>query len=282
MDMEKVKSRLENATLNFSDRNLEAYELFLKKQKAAFVLGNDQEGAKRVWIFEEILKIQSYFINAYYLMLESEYFDAWCLLDRADILLGHLADHFSETGDTYRLKFIKRKIPEYQALFPYKFGMSPEYLIKEKRCGICDSVMTYESNCGHEVGEIYNGEMCYRKITDMDILGTSFVDKPRQKYSILFPVDPKHPEKKDLYNYSVLKYLVTRLASPFHDWKATWTKTRHPHNLYSFVGRNEKCPCDSGLKYKKCCLLEEGVLRPHCEFGFEVTPAPEMLKIEYS
>ena len=26
------------------------------------------------------------------------------------------------------------------------------------------------------------------------------------------------------------------------------------------VGRNEKCPCGSGKKYKKCCLLKKRVL----------------------
>lgn len=23
------------------------------------------------------------------------------------------------------------------------------------------------------------------------------------------------------------------------------------------IGRNDKCPCGSGLKYKKCCLIKE-------------------------
>lgn len=26
----------------------------------------------------------------------------------------------------------------------------------------------------------------------------------------------------------------------------------------SKYGRNQKCPCGSGLKYKKCCLKKEG------------------------
>lgn len=27
------------------------------------------------------------------------------------------------------------------------------------------------------------------------------------------------------------------------------------------IGRNEPCPCGSGMKYKKCCLLKEVVVR---------------------
>jgi len=30
-----------------------------------------------------------------------------------------------------------------------------------------------------------------------------------------------------------------------------------PHRVETKVGRNEPCPCGSGKKYKKCCLLNE-------------------------
>ena len=30
--------------------------------------------------------------------------------------------------------------------------------------------------------------------------------------------------------------------------------TQQPHQLYKSVGRNDPCPCGSGIKYKKCCL----------------------------
>lgn len=30
------------------------------------------------------------------------------------------------------------------------------------------------------------------------------------------------------------------------------------------VGRNEPCPCGSGTKYKKCCLLKPRERAPHC------------------
>ncbi len=30
-----------------------------------------------------------------------------------------------------------------------------------------------------------------------------------------------------------------------------------PHQVEAKPGRNESCPCGSGKKYKKCCLLKE-------------------------
>lgn len=31
-------------------------------------------------------------------------------------------------------------------------------------------------------------------------------------------------------------------------------------NYFGKIGRNEECPCGSGKKYKKCCLLTENEL----------------------
>ncbi len=44
------------------------------------------------------------------------------------------------------------------------------------------------------------------------------------------------------------------------------------------VGRNEKCPCGSGKKYKNCCLqkdLEEQRHQAPAEEPFEENPAPK-------
>ena len=34
---------------------------------------------------------------------------------------------------------------------------------------------------------------------------------------------------------------------------------QHARTFVKKVGRNAKCPCGSGLKYKKCCLLNNNV-----------------------
>jgi hypothetical protein len=100
----------------------------------------------------------------------------------------------------------------------------------------------------------------------------AFVKTPLQKYSVPFLVDDKTGKVTDHYDYSLIRYLARRWREPFHNWTAEWSKRRMPHARFGNVGRNDPCPCESGLKYKKCCALEDGVLRPHCEFVFEVRP----------
>jgi hypothetical protein len=116
----------------------------------------------------------------------------------------------------------------------------------------------------------------------VEFLGTAMTKEPVQKYSVVFLPDPDTGGFKDTYNYSVIRYLVDRLQSPFDGWTFDKTKMRHPHSRYSHVGRNEPCPCESGKKYKNCCLNESGVLRPHVQFHFSNPPPKEQLTIEYA
>ena len=79
-----------------------------------------------------------------------------------------------------------------------------------------------------------------------------------------------------------MNYVVQALRNPFDGWTMTWTKARHPHSRYRHVGRNDPCPCESGRKYKRCCLPEGGVLRPHIDITFEVPPPTETQAVVYT
>jgi hypothetical protein len=43
-------------------------------------------------------------------------------------------------------------------------------------------------------------------------------------------------------------------------YDSLFTENRPATNPYRSVGRNDPCPCGSGKKYKKCCLLKESPL----------------------
>ncbi len=169
-----------------------------------------------------------------------------------------------------------------QSLYPYRLFISPEILELEKCCSICKKPISIRNPCGHRVGEIYDGEYCHRDVTQCKFLSISMVDDPVQKYSVPFLVDPNTGEKNDHYNYSVVEYLVKRWPSPFHDWRVEWTTALHPKEKFGQLGSNDKCPCESGNKYKDCCLERKGILRPHCEFIFNYQIAPELKTTELS
>ena len=94
------------------------------------------------------------------------------------------------------------------------------------------------------------------------------VESPGQKYSVPFIVDAESGESRDHYDYAVVAFAVQHLESPFDPWSVQDTVKVHPHRLFKNIGRNAKCPCGSGRKFKGCCLRKEGVELPHKQFSF--------------
>lgn len=238
--------------------------------------------AKEYWCVLEALKAQRFYISAFHYLKKGSYYEAWCEFARSEGVLIHLARHFKNNWTRTRLDFVERYIEKWQSLFPYKVFFSPEILEHEKKCNICDKVVLIRSPCGHQVGEIYGGEQCIRIVTKQELLGLSVVDHPVQKYSVAFNTDPETNQKIDHYDYHLVEFAIRRLQHPFITWEYELTKTLHPHSNYSHIGRNAPCPCGAPQKYKRCCLLQSGVLRPHYEFSFGNPLTEDLRETEYS
>lgn len=282
-DLERVRQFLRDVEhRKVSDEETsEAIRGLLRSHKIEAVRRNDQEMAKLVWCYEQILLVQSTYLSAFGKLKDHSFYEAWCLLERVEIELGSLEQHFKTDTDEYRLALIEKHCKQFQSLFPYKYFASPTILQVQKVCSICNQPVSIRSPCGHRVGEIYNGEMCCRIVTEADFLELSVVENPVQKYSVLFMSDAKSGESIDHYKYDLVQHVVDGLHSAFDPWDMYETKIRHPHEFFKHVGRNEACPCGSGAKYKHCCLKESGVLRPHIEVGFSVPPPDHMKEIKY-
>jgi len=155
-------------------------------------------------------------------------------------------------------------------------------LVKEKVCSICGDPISIRNPCGHEVGEIYDGEMCLRRITEAEVLEVSLVETPGHKYAVAFASSSESGGGiKDQYNYAAVRYVIDGLRSPFDAWDLERTKRRHPHSRYYHVTQDEDCPCESGKTYEECCLSESGVLRPHLNIIFSVPPPESQTKLLY-
>lgn len=218
----------------------------LSNLKRTAVWQGDQKEAKRIWCLEQVFKVINHYLTAYRYLLNSDYFKAWCELDRADIELYFLHAHLDYSENKYNLEFIEKNINQLQKLFPYEYFASRESTINKWSCSICNQVITPRNSCSHEVGEIYNGEMCSRVAGDIEFHGIAIVKNPFDKYTVLFP------EGKE-YNYSMLENLMKNWTSPYDKWELQIR--RDLNDEYKELGRNEPCLCKSGKKYKRCCLI---------------------------
>jgi hypothetical protein len=256
----------------------------LAQLKVNVVKAGNQEFAKELWCYGEILDIQTKYLKAFNQMKNGAFYEGWCTLERVEIGVNSLEKHFDITAknDGYKILFIKTQTERFQSLFPYKYFISPGVLHIEKRCSICNTALSLRNHCGHIPGEIYDGEMCVREITQAEMLELSLVTKPVQKYSVMFLSNQDDSNQGDGYDYGLVEYVIRGLREPFHGWEAHRTQRRHPHSKFKKVGRNDMCPCESGKKYKLCCLREEGVLCPHVDIIFELAPPKDLPKIEYT
>jgi len=282
MTVDEIRTTLLGVASNHDSRDNGLISSSLKTLKEDAVGRNDQPAAKDIWCLETTLAVQNKYLAAFAELRAGKFYEGWCSLERVEINLQHLSVHLPYLANEYQLGFIDSHSRKFQSLFPYKIFMSPEILEIEKVCTICRQVVFIRRSCGHRVGEIYNGEMAAREVTKWTIVGTAMVEHPVQKYSVPFLQDPQTHQQVDHYDYSTVRYAVHALASPFDGWDVQWTKIRHPHSRFPGVGRNDPCPCESGMKYKKCCLPESGVLRPHCQFSFDVPPPLGTPTFEYA
>ncbi len=210
-----------------------------------------EEMANEIWCFETISNIQKMYLTVFSKLKENKYdnyFKAWELLERIDIELSSLKSNFDYSRNDFGLVFIESMIKEYEKLFPYEYFTSRETIVKKMRCSICGHVNTLRRHCEHKPGQLYMGEMCCQIIEDAEFIGIAIVKNPLEKYTVLFPQGME-------YNYFMLENLMPKLNTPYDRWYVDIIKESNP--IYKNIGRNDKCPCGSDKKYKKCCLGTE-------------------------
>lgn len=260
MNVEEIENYLAQKKDNFDLRYLNHIEEY----KKIAVANNDENLANYLWCLHMIGTIQSTFLSMYALLKSKEkHQNAWNLLERIDIDLSALRPHFDCNNDNYFLLYIGNIIQEYEKLFPYFIFTSREGIIKKEICSICGNVVSLRNSCGHDVGNLYMGEMCCRIVEDYELLSISLVEKPFDKYGVLTPQDKE-------YNYFMLDNLMDNISSAYDKFYVEISIIKNPK--YKSAERNKSCPCNSGKKYKKCCYGTKNELLEHHEVIYTNNP----------
>lgn len=263
---------------DFSDVtvNNPALDKTLAALKIVAVGRNDQDEASKVWRAEKIAEVQRGFIEVFAQLKRSEFYTAWCQLEQCEIVLKNLRRHHEVmTDDPHRLGYIDRMIGRWQSLYPYKVFFSPEILKKKILCGICGSTITPRSKCGHEKGNLYNGEFCHHVIAELELLSISAVEHPVQRYSVTF-LSNEDGSRHDQYNYDNIKFVVDRVSSPFHEWDSERTFKKILGSSVAHLQSDHPCPCLSGSEFSNCCSGKTELIIPHLEIEFYVQPPNDL------
>ena len=243
--------------------------------KKTFVNQNDQLGAKAAWCLEVVANIQDCFVKSHLSLKDGQFKEAWELLAQCETGVKALGRHFTELDGEFGIEHVRIHAAQLQELFQLKWGLSPGFLFEEVHCSVCNFTRSLRKDCGHIVGEIYDGEICGNIVVKAKLLEISIVDSPAQKYSIIWPDDKYLPQ------FFTLKYLADELLSPWDVWSFQKEIRRDYHPSFNNVGRNASCPCGSDLKYKRCCMRKDTVPDfPHFQFLFENDTRGQFSRLE--
>lgn len=228
----------------------------LAKRAATLKASAERNDRNSLWSVESYAEIATEYITAIRTLRDGGHYEGWCALERVEIGLKTLIANPFEEAISRRARPLAAKVALWQSLFPYRVFASPGFRYTDWKCSLCGKKSTPVSPCGHTPGKVYEGELCTRIITAVELLEISLVTNPVQKYSVMSPSGGGH-------NYSVVDFVLASVPSAFHPWGGLWTHKRHDHALFPDLTPASACPCESNLRYGECCQQEPGVRLRH-------------------
>jgi hypothetical protein len=190
-------------------------------------------------------------------ILNQKFAASWCSLQDALDLL-RLIKKFSRID----ISFFESQLTELEQLYPYNVFFSAGMVVEGLECSLCGFDIDSDE-CLHMRGQLYGGRMAtaiVQKVVRFD--HASLVTHPADKRCVVQYEDSGE-------QFKVIRYLSNLIVSntcQISDlWSLQFSKRRLPNPEYRKLGRNERCFCGSGRKFKKCCMANDYVEEDHVE-----------------
>jgi len=222
----------------------------------------------QAWYLGAYASVISLYLQAMREMAQRKFFEAWCTLERVEISLNDLKKNAGYALSDLKIDLFQELVTRWQSTYPYSVFLSPEFHIGHETCSICSQRISPHSHCGHRIGRVYGGRICYRIARDMKVVGMSLVHTPVQKYSVV------HPWKNDPDRHNLVEYVFRLIGHPFSHWDLEWTYRFEVHPLEFSDGN--ACPCGSALVYSSCCKARPGIRRRHVQVLLDQMPSPDI------
>lgn len=156
------------------------YRNELKELKKQFVEINLENEANLIYCIDNSLLAVQYELQMLVNIKEDKMREAWGNLVNAQVIYGTVLRNYPFELETTN-GYVERLEMYEKLLFPKMFFSSVGGIIKKSNCSICKE--SY-SKCNHIKGRLYNGELCVREISEMEIEEVSIVDVPANKHCI--------------------------------------------------------------------------------------------------
>lgn len=222
-------------------------------------------------IFDEVLEVakqqnnevfanSQYVVRKYFLLFcnlsvyfellkEKRYKSSWDKLQDC-IDLAKMVGSYIEKENRLEISKVLRLLSSYETLYPYSVFASSEYIVSKSHCSICGQSMLSLS-CPHIKGKLYWGEVAVEMIDEIKTFqAVALVSHPEDKRCVIELSDDNRTEVEKFKRIDQFLELNQPFLKDFSIKKIIENRMRDDIKI---VGRNERCPCGSGMKFKKCC-----------------------------
>ncbi len=225
--------------------------LFQEIKNYAIGIGNE-ELANAQYVAHIYLTLFCQISSFFDLLGKKEYKTSWnALQDCFDSV--HWIGQYTPIENRYEIPKLVDLLIAYESLYPYKVFASSEMIISKSECSICGKPFQSLS-CPHIKGKLYWGEIAVERITDIkEFQAVALVSHPADKRCVMELSDDNRTEEE---KFHILNEFLCQGVPAFQFFEVEVIKSTRRRSDIVIVGRNEKCPCGSGKKFKWCCGQE--------------------------
>lgn len=255
-----IKRKLQNNDFTNSMQEFDESRLLFDEIKEIAVQTKDERLANAQYVFEKYFLLFCELKKYFNKLKSKDYKDSWNKLQDCFDIIKYVGK-FTDEENRFELSSLYDLLLEYEALYPYNLFASSEYVIEEATCSICGkSVLGLE--CPHIKGELYWGEPAIHNIEKIKVVqGVALVTHPEDKRCVM---EVKDENITDREKFKKLDDFI-ELKLPFLQMFSIDSKIeRRMDTKYKNIGRNDICPCNSGKKFKKCCISK--LYYPHITY----------------
>lgn len=238
---------------------LEGLKSKLATAKASYNQDSEQV-LNEFYIINQLGTMLTKYTQAWSEIIKKEFSSSWHSLQDSMNLLRQIKK--LTNGSTNLTNYFEDQLLSLEKLYPYNVFFSIGAITDWLKCSICGKDID-SLDCPHMVGELYRGQMAYGIVQNFTELNhVAVVMHPEDKRCVV-KYDDKGGQFKGIRFLSDL--IVSKKLELLHFGKLVFSKRLIKNPDFKKIGRNDRCFCGSGKKFKKCCISKEQLENDHVD-----------------
>lgn len=228
--------------------------------RAAAISTKSEEFLNDLFVINRCADLLAAYLKLWEEIIGGKFSSSWCSLQDAMDAIRPIKK-FSKLD----VSFFEDQLTVLENAYPYRIFASVGIIVDRFVCNICGHDID-ALECPHIAGELYSGTLAVgiaQNIVSLDHV--SMVENPEDKRCVVSYDDESEHFRLVRYLSNTLQTKKVRI-SDFRHVELSSQVISNPD--YVALGRNEKCFCGSGIKFKKCCIAKTEFQRNHFRFVF--------------